>query len=76
MAVCAFLASIDRIIVECLCMDRTPHDMQETADLIYHADAVRRAGEEEVGFTSLEKRASELLAKRRTKYLVASPPAS
>ena len=70
---------IDAVIIECLCLDRTPDDIRETADLIYKVDLARMHYNAAESFFSLdatdllnlEKRAFELLSQRRTRFLTA-----
>ena len=70
---------IDAVILECLCLDRTPDDIRETADLIYKVDIVRVHYTQADSFFSLdsaelenlEKKAFELLSRRRTRFLAA-----
>ena len=70
---------IDAVILECLCLDRTPDDIRETADLIYKVDLVRLHCNTTDSFFSLdatelenlEKVAFELLSRRRKRSLAA-----
>ena len=74
--------SINSIIIECLRLDRTSGDMQETADLIHRADIALQQQRHNVAdinlavYHQLERTAAELLARRRMKYLTALPLAS
>ena len=73
--------SINSIIIECLCLDRTSGDMQETADLIHRVDIALQQQRHNVADINLaayllERKAAELLARRRMKYLTALPLAS
>jgi hypothetical protein len=70
---------IDAVILECLCLDRTPDDVRETADLIYKVDLARLHYNASDSFFSLdstelqnlEKKAFELLSRRRKRSQVA-----
>ena len=74
---------IDTVIMECLCLDRTPDDMRETADLVYQTDLARLQYNTAESFfcinpelaENLERKAYGLLSRRRRRSQAASQPA-